>query len=56
LNLNGVILPGPRVPAVPSTFILFRDGLPVRVIAAKGQRPEDADDVLTLPRGASAAR
>jgi ATP-dependent Lhr-like helicase len=55
LNLSGVILPGPRVPAVPSTFILFRDGLPVRVITAKGQRPEDGE-VLTLPRGAAAAR
>jgi ATP-dependent Lhr-like helicase len=55
LNLSGVILPGPRVPAVPSTFILFRDGLPVRVFTAKGQRLEDGE-VLTLPRGAAAAR
>jgi ATP-dependent Lhr-like helicase len=55
LNLSGVILPGPRVTAVPSTFILFRDGLPVRVITPKGQRPENGE-VLTLPRGASAAR
>lgn len=30
LNLAGIILPGARVPAVPSNFILFRDGLPVR--------------------------
>ena len=35
LNLAGVILPGPRVPAVPSTFILFRDGLPIRTVMAK---------------------
>jgi ATP-dependent Lhr-like helicase len=55
LNLSGVILPGPRVPSVPSSFILFKDGLPVRVIAAKGQRPEDGE-LLMLPRGASAAR
>jgi ATP-dependent Lhr-like helicase len=55
LNLSGVILPGPRVTAVPRTFILFRDGLPVRVITPKGQRPENGE-VLTLPRGASAAR
>jgi ATP-dependent Lhr-like helicase len=52
LNLSGVILPGPRVPAVPSTFILFRDGLPVRVVTAKGPRPEDGE-ILTLSRGAS---
>jgi ATP-dependent helicase Lhr and Lhr-like helicase len=52
LNLNGVILPGPRVPAVPSTFILFKDGLPVRVLAAKGQRSEDAE-IVPLARRAS---
>ena len=53
LNLSGVILPGPRVPAVPSTFILYRDGLPVRVLTRKGQRPEDAE-ILTLTRGSAA--
>jgi ATP-dependent Lhr-like helicase len=30
LNLAGLILPGPRVPAVSSNYIIFRDGLPVR--------------------------
>ncbi|MFQ5992502.1 MAG: DEAD/DEAH box helicase, partial [Nitrospiraceae bacterium] len=30
LNLIGVILPGPRVPASPSNFVVFRDGIPVR--------------------------
>jgi len=30
LNLVGVILPGARVPAVPSNYIVFRDGLPIR--------------------------
>ena len=30
LNLVGVILPGPRIPALPTNFIVFRDGLPVR--------------------------
>jgi ATP-dependent Lhr-like helicase len=30
LNLVGVILPGERVPAVQSTFVIFRDGVPVR--------------------------
>jgi ATP-dependent Lhr-like helicase len=30
LNLVGVILPGVRVPAVPTNYIVFRDGVPVR--------------------------
>jgi ATP-dependent Lhr-like helicase len=54
LNLSGVILPGPRVPAVPSTFIMYRDGLPVRVLSAKGQRTEDAE-IISLARGVSTA-
>jgi ATP-dependent Lhr-like helicase len=37
LNLAGVILPGPRVPAAPSTFVIFRDGLPVRTITGRGE-------------------
>jgi ATP-dependent helicase Lhr and Lhr-like helicase len=52
LNLSGVILPGPRVPAVPSSFIMFRDGLPVRVLTSKGQRPGDGE-IVPLARGAS---
>jgi ATP-dependent Lhr-like helicase len=55
LNLSGVILPGPRVPAVPSSFIMFRDGLPVRVLTSRGQRPGDGE-IVHLPHGASAAR
>ena len=27
LNLAGVILPGPRIAAVPSNFVVFRDGI-----------------------------
>jgi ATP-dependent Lhr-like helicase len=30
LNLVGVILPGSRIPALPSNYVVFRDGLPVR--------------------------
>ena len=30
LNLVGVILPGARIPALPSNYVVFRDGLPVR--------------------------
>ncbi|HSL05728.1 MAG TPA: helicase-related protein, partial [Nitrospiraceae bacterium] len=35
LNLAGVILPGPRVPAVPSNFVVFRDGVMVRAVLAR---------------------
>ncbi|MDF2458471.1 MAG: putative ATP-dependent helicase Lhr [Nitrospira sp.] len=52
LNLAGVILPGARVPAVPSTFIIFRDGLPVRTLGGNRQRGDE--DVLPLARGAAA--
>jgi ATP-dependent Lhr-like helicase len=30
LNLAGVILPGPRVPAVSTNFVVLREGLPIR--------------------------
>jgi ATP-dependent Lhr-like helicase len=35
LNLAGVILPGPRVPAVPSNFVVFRDGVVVRAVLGR---------------------
>ena len=35
LNLVGIILPGPRVPAVPSNFVRFRDGALVRAVLAR---------------------
>jgi ATP-dependent Lhr-like helicase len=55
LNLSGVILPGPRVPAVPSSFIMFKDGLPVRVLTSRGPRAGDAE-IVPLARSASAAQ
>ena len=30
LNLVGVILPGPRIPATQTNYVVFRDGIPVR--------------------------
>jgi ATP-dependent Lhr-like helicase len=43
LNLIGVILPGPRVPAIPSTYVIFRDGLPIRTGTARDlSRPPSA--------------
>src|SRR5262249_60854931 len=44
LNLVGVILPGPRVQAVPSNFIVFRDGLPVWTVAGTAGRAVPGDE------------
>ena len=43
LNLAGVILPGPRVPAVPSNFVVFRDGVLVRAVLGResADRPNE---------------
>ena len=46
LNLAGIILPGPRVPAVPTNYLVFRDGLLVRNGSVHEAPPED------LPVGA----
>ncbi len=35
LNLVGIILPGPRVPAVPSNFVVIRDGAVVRTVLGR---------------------
>jgi ATP-dependent helicase Lhr and Lhr-like helicase len=35
LNLVGVILPGPRVPAVPTNFLVFKDGALVRTVIGR---------------------
>ena len=36
LNLAGVILPGPRVPAVPSNFLIYKDGGVARTVMGRG--------------------
>jgi len=41
LNLVGVILPGARVPALPTNYIVFQDGLPVRIGMVRDERPID---------------
>ena len=43
LNVVGVILPGPRVPAVPTNFVVFRDGVPVR--SGTIRNPGRSDDM-----------
>jgi len=50
LNLAGVILPGPRVPAVPSTLMIFRDGLPIRTVTGRREDP-DRQQIAPLSRG-----
>jgi ATP-dependent Lhr-like helicase len=35
LNLTGVILPGPRVPAVPTNFLVFKDGTLSRTVIGR---------------------
>jgi ATP-dependent Lhr-like helicase len=41
LNLAGVILPGPRIPAVPANFLVFKAGTIVRTVTGRGgeERP-----------------
>ncbi len=35
LNLAGIVLPGPRIPAVPTNFLVFKDGLVVRTFTGR---------------------
>ncbi len=44
LNLTGVLLPGERVPAIPGTRVLLRDGVPVASwVGGELHAPEDVD-------------
>ncbi|MBH0204624.1 MAG: DEAD/DEAH box helicase [Nitrospira sp.] len=49
LNLAGIILPGPRVPAILSNFLVFKDGGIVRVVV--GRESESNTVHLTTARG-----
>jgi len=35
LNLAGIVLPGPRIPAVPTNFLLLKDGIVVRTVIGR---------------------
>ncbi len=48
LNLAGVILPGPRIAAVPSNFVVFRDGVVVRSVTARDTTDHDAPTVAEI--------
>ena len=41
LNLAGVILPGPRIPAVATNYLVFKDGVVVRSGSVRDAAPED---------------
>jgi ATP-dependent Lhr-like helicase len=49
LNLAGVILPGLRVPAVSTNFLLFRDGVVVRSVIGQKSHSGEADPDGSLP-------
>jgi len=38
LNLIGIVLPGPRVPVIPTNRILYRDGAPIAILEAGQER------------------
>lgn len=48
LNLAGVILPGPRIAAVPSNFVIFRDGVVVRSLTGRDTSGHDAQRVVEI--------
>lgn len=48
-NLAGVILPGPRVPAVSTNFLVFRDGVVVRSVIGQKSHSGEADPGGSLP-------
>jgi ATP-dependent helicase Lhr and Lhr-like helicase len=56
LNLAGVILPGPRVPAVPTNYVVFRDGIPVRSGAMPDPGRSDSPPSSLTEVGRSEAR
>jgi len=62
LNLAGVITPGPRVPALHTNAVIFRDGLPVAVeegkqLVPRGEAGEAAmREIAAAAAGAPAAR
>jgi ATP-dependent Lhr-like helicase len=56
LNLVGIITPGPRVPALHTNAIIFRDGVPVTVeegrkTTAREDAPPGAGEAFIAPAG-----
>ena len=45
LNLAGVILPGPRIPAVSTNFLVVKDGMVVRTVIGRGAETRELSRV-----------
>jgi ATP-dependent Lhr-like helicase len=52
LNLVGVILPGTRVPAIWSNYVVFRDGVPTRTGTVRDSSQPDDRPISFAERGA----
>jgi len=50
LNLAGLILPGPRIAAVPSNFVVFRDGVVVRTVTGRETNDRPGSPVVEVGR------
>ncbi|HQX22654.1 MAG TPA: DEAD/DEAH box helicase, partial [Nitrospira sp.] len=50
LNLAGLILPGPRIAAVPSNFVVFRDGMVVRTVTGRETNDRQVSPVVEVGR------
>ncbi|MBI4001350.1 MAG: DEAD/DEAH box helicase, partial [Nitrospira defluvii] len=48
LNLAGVILPGPRIAAVPSNFVVFRDGMVIRTVTGRETTDRQVPSVIEV--------
>ncbi|MBA2486392.1 MAG: DEAD/DEAH box helicase [Nitrospira sp.] len=48
LNLAGVILPGPRIAAVPSNFVVFRDGVVIRTVTGRERTDRQEPSILEV--------
>ena len=48
LNLAGVILPGPRIAAVPSNFVVFRDGIVIRTVTSRDTIAREEPPVVEI--------
>ena len=53
LNLVGILLPGSRVPAVPTNYLVFRDGLPVRTGSHRQPSPAPPTGIGLVETGAT---
>ena len=52
LNLAGIVLPGPRVPAVPTNYLILRDGIVMRTVMGR----EERNSAASMTKHASAVR